>query len=65
MAVSGRTGRRPRIVPSSGRRFTLRLSDAIATQIEQLAAEERRTLTAQIELLLERGLRSYGLELTA
>lgn len=39
-------------------RFSLYLSPALAAEIRRLAAQERRTVTAQIELLLEQALRT-------
>ncbi len=54
---------RPRLA-SRNRRY-VNLSAALGKQVEALAKEERRTIAAQIELLIERGLRSYGLEIAA
>lgn len=46
-------------------RMYVALTLAMSEQVRQLAAEERRPITAQVEILLERGLRSYGLEASA
>ncbi len=54
---------RPRIVAPNGRlvapnvrRFTLRVPADLWDEVVVLASDERRTLTGQIEILLERGL---------
>ncbi len=56
---------RPRRVPVGRQRFILLLSPAVAQQVRDIAAIERRALNTQIEMLLELGLRSYALEASA
>lgn len=56
---------RPRAVPPKAGRLYVNLSPVVAAEVRRLAMDERRTVTTQIEILLERGLRSYGLEVSA
>jgi hypothetical protein len=51
-------GGRPLDAPKS--RIVLNVSPELAARLRALAKVERRPLTAQIELLIERGLRTWG-----
>jgi hypothetical protein len=53
---------RPRVIAPDAERVYVKFSPAIARQVRAMALEERRTMTAQVEMLVERGLRAYGLE---
>ncbi len=60
-----RPGGRPQVLPATSRKVYVKLPPPLDQKIRAMALEEKRTLSAQIQFLLERGLRSYGLELSA
>lgn len=53
------------VLPANRHRFNMALSPDLWEQVRELAIQERRPINSQLELLIERGLRSYGLDASA